>query len=100
SMTTGDVTFTLDLARDEAWLGRPLQLQVLRPGTEVPDVVAVQDFSVGGLVVITVPLDVADGDWVVLRVADLTATNATPGPEGHPCNAHGIAYTSPFWLAP
>ena len=100
SMTSGDVTFTLDLARDGAWLGRPLQLQVLRPGTEVPEVVAVQDFTVGGLVVVTVPLDVADGDWVVLRVADPTATNATPGPEGHPANAHGIAYTSPFWLAP
>ncbi len=100
SMTTGDVTFTLDLARDDAWLGRPLQLQVLRPGTEVPEVAAVQDFTVGGLVVLTVPLDVGDGDWVVLRVADPTAGNATPGPQGHPANAHGIAYTSPFWLVP
>ena len=100
SMTSGDVTFTLDLARDDAWLGRTLQLQVLRPGTDVPTVVAVQDFTVGGLAVLTVPLDVADGDWVVLRVADPTAPNATPGPEGHPGNAHGIAYTSPFWLVP
>jgi len=100
SMTSGKVTFTLDLARDDAWLGRPLQLQVLRPGTEVPEVVAVQDFTVGGLVVVTVPLDVADGDWVVLRIADPAAANATPGPDGHPANAHGIAYTSPFWLVP
>ena len=78
AMTSGDVTFTLDLARDDAWLGRPLQLQVLRPGTEVPDVVAVQDFTVGGLVVVTVPLDVADGDWVVLRVADPTRHQRHP----------------------
>ncbi len=99
-MTSGDVTFTLDLARDDTWLGRTLQLQVLRPGTDVPTVVAAQDFTVGGLAVLTVPLDVADGGWVVLRVADPTAPNATPGPEGHPGNAHGIAYTSPFWLVP
>ncbi len=100
SMTRADVTFTLDLARDETWLGRTLQLQVLRPGPEVPEVVALHDFTVGGLVVLTVPLDLTDGDWVVLRVADPAAPNATPGPAGHPGNAHGIAYTSPFWLVP
>ena len=50
SMTSADVTFTLDLARDPDWVGRPLALQVLRPGPDVPEVVAVQDFAVGGLV--------------------------------------------------
>ena len=100
TMTRSDVTFTLDLARDADWVGRPLSLQVLRPGPDVPEVVAVQDFTVGGLVTVTVPLDVADGDWVVLRVADPTAANATPGPEGHPGNQLGIAYTSPWWLTP
>jgi hypothetical protein len=100
SMTSADVTFTVDLARDPEWIGRPLALQVLRPGPDVPEVVAVQDFAVGGLVSVTVPLDVADGDWVVLRVADPTSANATPGPDGHPGNQLGIAYTSPWWLVP
>ena len=100
SMTRADVTFTLDLARDPDWVGRPLSLQVLRPGPDVPEVVAVQDFTVGGLVTVTVPLDVADGGWVVLRVADPAAANATPGPQGHPGNQLGIAYTSPWWLTP
>ena len=83
-MTRGDVTFTLDLARDAAWLGRPLQLQVLRPGTDVPEVVGRAGLHVGGLVTFTVPLDVADGDWVVLRVADPTAGQRHPRPRGPP----------------
>lgn len=95
-----DVRFTLDLSRGRAWRGRDLQLQVLRPGTDAPEVAAVKDFRVGDPVSVRVPLDVADGDWVVLRVADPDATNATPGPEGHPGNLHGVAYTSPWWLQP
>ncbi|MGH3361658.1 MAG: CehA/McbA family metallohydrolase, partial [Nocardioides sp.] len=97
-MTRGDVTITLDLARDDAWLGRPLALQVLRPGTDAPAVPLVHEYTVGDLVSVTVPLDLADGDWVLLRVADPTQANATPGPPGHPGNDLGIAYTSPWWL--
>ena len=94
----GDVTFTLDLERDAAWVGRPLQLQVLRPGGDVPSVPLVHDFLVGDVVAVTLPLDLADGDWVLLRVADPSQPNATPGPDGHPGNALGVAYTSPWWL--
>ncbi len=94
----GDVTFTLDLERDAAWVGRPLQLQVLRPGGDVPSVALVHDFLVGDVVTVTLPLDLADGDWVLLRIADPSQPNATPGPDGHPGNALGVAYTSPWWL--
>ena len=96
----GDVTFTLDLARDDSWLGRRLTVQVLRPGPDAPVVPVVQEFVVGDLVTVTVPLDLADGDWVLLRVADPTQPNASPGPSGHPGNDLGIAYTSPWWLEP
>lgn len=96
----GDVTFTLDLARDDSWLGRRLALQVLRPGTEAPVVPLVHEFVVGDPVTVTVPLDLADGDWVLLRIADPGQPNATPGPSGHPGNDLGIAYTSPWWLEP
>jgi hypothetical protein len=98
--TSGDVTFTLDLARDDTWLGRPLAVQVLRPGADAPVVPLVQEFVVGDLVTVTVPLDRAKGDWVLLRIADPTQPNATPGPAGHPGNDLGIAYTSPWWLEP
>lgn len=96
--TGGDVTFTLDLQRDTSWVGRRLTLQVLRPGGDVPAVPLVHEFLVGGVVTVTVPLDLADGDWVLLRIADPTQPNATPGPAGHPGNDLGIAYTSPWWL--
>ena len=94
----GDVTFAVDLERDETWLGRTLSLQVLRPGGDVPSVPLVQEFVVGDVVTVTVPLDLADGDWVLLRIADPTQPNATPGPAGHPGNDLGIAYTSPWWF--
>ncbi len=96
----GVVTFSLDLARDESWLGRDLQLQVLRPGTDAPTVAAIKDFRVGEVVELKVPVDLVDGDWMLLRVADPTQPNATPGPDGHPGNLHGIAYSSPWWLQP
>ena len=98
AMTRGDVSFTLDLARDDSWLGRRLALQVLRPGTDAPAVPLVHEFVVGDPVTVTVPLDLADGDWVLLRIADPTQPNATTGPAGHPGNDLGIAYTSPWWL--
>jgi hypothetical protein len=98
--SSGDVTFTLDLARDDSWLGRRMAVQVLRPGTDAPVVPLVQEFLVGDLVTVTVPLDIADGDWVLLRIADPGQPNATPGPMGHPGNDLGIAYTSPWWLEP
>ena len=73
---------------------------MLRPGPDVPEVVGVVPFEVGDPITFDVPLDRADGDWVVLRVSDPTQPNATPGPEGHPCNELAVAYTSPWWLDP
>lgn len=98
-VSRGVVTFALDLARDASWVGRRLQLQVLRPGTAAPTVAETVDFEVGPLVETTVTVDAADGDWVLLRVADPTQPNATPGPQGHPGNLLGIAYSSPWWLS-
>ncbi len=95
----GPVRFRLDLARDDSWWGRELEVQVLRPGPEAPEVADVVPFQVGPVLTFTVPIDRADGDWVVLRVADPALPNATPGPEGHRANNLAIAYASPFWLS-
>jgi hypothetical protein len=94
------VTFALDLERDDSWASRTLHAQVLRPGIDAPEVADVVPFTVGDVVRLQVPLDVADGDWVLLRVSDPSQANATPGPDGHPCNDLGVAYTSPWWLDP
>jgi hypothetical protein len=99
-LARGDVQFRVDLDRGPAWEGKPLRVQVLRPGGAVPEVVDVVETTAGSLVTFTVPLDAADGDWVVLRVSDPAAPNETPGPAGHPCNDLGIAYASPWWLEP
>ncbi|TDC27446.1 DUF3604 domain-containing protein [Streptomyces sp. 8K308] len=100
ALAAGDVRFAVDLDRGPDWQDRPLVVQVLRPGTDVPAVADVVETVAGRLVEFTVPLDVEDGDWVVLRVSDPTRANETPGPAGHPCNDWGVAYTSPWWLVP
>jgi hypothetical protein len=99
-VAAGDVEFVVDLDRGPGWEGKPLHVQVLRPGTDAPAVVEVVGTESGRLVELTVPLDVADGPWVVLRVSDPSARNGTPGPAGHPCNDFGVAYSSPWWLEP
>ncbi|MGW0855979.1 CehA/McbA family metallohydrolase [Streptomyces sp. NPDC002690] len=97
-LTSGDVRFQVDLDRGPEWVGKQLDIQVLRPGTAAPEVVDVITTTAGRVTEFTVPLDTADGDWVVLRVADPTRANGTPGPAGHACNDWGVAYSSPWWL--
>ena len=96
----GVARFRVDLDRGPSWRGRRLHVQVLRPGPEVPEVVEVVPFRVGRPVTFRTRLSAADGDWVVLRIADPAQPNATPGPQGHPGNELGVAYTSPWWLTP
>lgn len=97
-LSSGDVRFMVDLDRGPTWDGKPLSIQVLRPGHDAPNVVDVIETTSGTIAQFTVPMSVDDGDWVVLRVSDPTQPNATPGPEGHPCNDFGLAYASPWWL--
>ncbi|MEO3745462.1 CehA/McbA family metallohydrolase [Plantactinospora sp. B5E13] len=99
-ISRADVTFTLDLDRGPDWVGKPLRIQVLRPGSRAPEVPEVVDVEAGQVTRFTVPLDISDGHWVVLRVSDPTQPNPSPGPAGHPCNDWGVAYTSPWFLQP
>ncbi|MFB7286016.1 CehA/McbA family metallohydrolase [Actinacidiphila glaucinigra] len=99
-LASGDVRFAVDLDRGPDWLGKPLDIQVLRPGSGAPTVAEVVPTTSGGLAEFTVPLDVEDGAWVVLRISDPSQPNGQPGPSGHPCNDLGVAYSSPWWLQP
>ncbi|MGH3933460.1 MAG: CehA/McbA family metallohydrolase [Pseudonocardiaceae bacterium] len=96
----GPVAFALDVDGGPSWTGRSLQVQVLRPDTPVPAVVDVVEVRCGDVARFTVPLDIADGPWAVLRIADPDTPNTTPGPAGHPANNHAIAYPSPWFLKP
>lgn len=97
-LTSGDVRFVVDLDRGPEWAGKLLRIQVLRPGSRAPEVADVIDATAGTVTEFTVPLDLADGSWVVLRISDPSQANASPGPAGHPCNDWGVAYSSPWWL--
>ncbi len=96
----GPVAFVLDIDRGPSWTGRMLQVQVLRPDAPVPAVADVIEVRCGDVARFSVPLSIDDGHWVVLRLADPDAPNATPGPAQHPANTHAIAYTSPWFLEP
>ncbi|WP_123665009.1 PHP domain-containing protein [Actinocorallia herbida] len=65
---------------------------------DAANVVDVIETTAGQVTRFTVPLNTADGDWVVLRVSDPSQANASPGPAGHACNDWGVAYSSPWWL--
>jgi hypothetical protein len=99
-IAAGDVSFAVDLDRGPDWAGKPLNIQVLRPGADAPNVPDVIETTAGSLARFTVPLNAADGSWVVLRISDPSQPNGQPGPAGHPCNDHGVAYSSPWWLQP
>jgi hypothetical protein len=100
NLAAGDVRFLLDVDRGPVWTGKPLRIQVLRPGSAAPTVVDVIDTVNGTVADFTVALNAASGNWVVLRVSDPSQPSGTPGPAGHPCNDFGVAYTSPWWLQP
>jgi hypothetical protein len=96
----GPVEFVLDVDGGSSWIGRTLQVQVLRPDTSLPAVAEVVEVRCGSVARFTVPLSIEDGSWTVLRLADPHTPNVRPGPPSHPANNHAIAYTSPWFLEP
>jgi hypothetical protein len=98
----GPVRIEVDLDRGQAWEGRRLGLQVLRPSERLPAQAAALEVALPGptgpLISLELDLDPADGDWVVLRVTDPAeppdprATGVWAG------QGRAIAYASPFWL--
>lgn len=98
----GPVRIEVDLDRGQAWEGRRLGLQVLRPSERLPAQAAALEVDLPGptgpVISLELDLDPADGDWVVLRVTDPAeppdprATGVWAG------QGRTIAYTSPFWL--
>lgn len=97
----GVVRFVVDLQGGAELADRSLELQVLRPGAHVPTVVHVEAVSaLPATLHFVVNLDAADGDWVVLRLADPLGPAPPGSPHGHAAANLGLAYASPFWLDP
>jgi hypothetical protein len=100
----GPARFEVDLDRGEGWQGRPLNVQVLRPGSLMPALAAAEDVKVpepeDPVVAFETRLDPAEGAWVVLRVSD-PAEPPDPRAKGEWAGlGRAIAYSSPFWLDP
>jgi len=100
----GPARFEVDLDRGEGWQGRPLNVQVLRPGPLMPTLAAAEDVKVPSpeepVVAFEARLDPAEGAWVVLRVTD-PAEPPDPRAKGEwAALGRAIAYSSPFWLSP
>ena len=80
----GPVRIEVDLDRGEAWQGRRLSLQVLRPGDRLPALAATLEVALAGpgdpVASLELDLDPADGDWVVVRVTDPPPSRPTRGP--------------------
>jgi hypothetical protein len=98
----GPVRVEVDLDRGEAWEGRRLGLQVLRPGDRLPAQAAAVEVDLPGpgapVTALELDLDPADGDWVVLRVTDPTAPPDPRATGDWARQGRAIAYASPFWL--
>lgn len=93
---TGVLELVVDV-EDGDLRGRPVQLQLLGPGREAPEVLAVETARSGGVARCMVETETAP--WLLLRVADPERANASPGPQGHPGNAFALAYAAP-WFRP
>lgn len=106
--SSGVVRLELDVDGGPGWYGRQLSVQVLRSGTSMPTVSHVEEVRVPvsegpdpePVIAFEAPVDVADGDWVVLRISDPSAA-----PDGRANAAwagfgNALAYTSPFYLQP
>jgi len=98
----GPVRIQVDLDRGQAWWGRRLNVQVLRPGPRLPTLAAALDVRLPSpdepVIAFEVDLDPGDGNWLVLRVSD-PSQPADPRATGQYARlGRGIAYTSPFWL--
>jgi len=100
--STGPVTFALDVDGGSSWVGRELLVQVLRSGTKMPSVQAVQAFTVptadDPAPVFTLDVDAADGDWIVLRISDPAQPADGRADATWASFGNAIAYCSPFFL--
>jgi hypothetical protein len=102
--TSGPVRFKLDIDRGSDWWGKTLNVQVLRPGTFMPTVAAnvpvVVPTDAEPVITFTVPLNLADGNWVVLRVTDPSQPADGRADAQWAAYGNAVAYSSPWFLIP
>ena len=104
SHTQGPIQFKVDIDRGKDWWDRPLSAQVLQSGTYMPTVV--DSFEIrypagkSPVPTFTTNIDIANGDWVVLRITDPSAQADGRATGEWATFGNAIAYASPFFLRP
>jgi hypothetical protein len=92
------LTVLLDIARDAAWVGKPLKVEVVGPGQNEPSLIDLIDIKVPSdnqpPVKFKVP---AQGPWLFLRLIDPDRPNhALAKPPFN--NGGAFAYASPWYF--
>ncbi|HEX7135433.1 MAG TPA: DUF3604 domain-containing protein [Iamia sp.] len=99
---SGKVTVKLDIEGPSVPAGTPLVVQVLRSGSPVPVVTAEHHVIVPAAdappIRFPAAVDVAGGEWVVLRIVDPARAGDPRAPTD--LGGHTIAYPSPWYLDP
>ena len=103
SHTSGPVTLLLDVAKS-GWASKPLNVQVLRPGSggaaiaaAIPVLVPADDAAP---LEFQVDIDIDEGPWVLLRVTDPSRVADAHLPSDVADLGGAVAYSSPWFLAP
>ncbi len=103
--SAGVIRFHLDVDRGPGWYGKRLNVQVLQTGSPLPTVVDNVEVVVPTpsepVISFEVPIDVANGRWVVLRLTDPDEPAEELSPDGsYDGFGRSFAYASPFYLDP
>jgi len=107
----GGVLVELDLDLGQAWWGRSLNVQILRPDARpdarpgaLPAIVEARTVRLPApdepVISFEVELGTAAGDWAIVRVTDPAQPADPRAPAAYAGLGAAIAYASPFWLEP
>jgi hypothetical protein len=98
------VRVDVDIDGGAAWSGKPVNIQVIRPGKPAPTLAKVVKRLVPRAdqapISFTVDVDVAKGQWMFLRITDPTQQPDGPMPAAYAAGGRVIGYTSPFFFQP
>jgi len=102
SHASGDVGFAIDLDRGPALAGSTVLVQVLQTGNPLPTIVDTRTVTVPAAdappIELTVPIDRANGSWVVLRITDPSMPADGRATGDWALAGRALAYASPFFL--
>jgi hypothetical protein len=96
------VTFQLDIDRGPDYWGKQLNVQVLRPGGVMPDILHAQEVvypsDTDPVIEFTVPSVALADKWLILRVTDPAISADGRADATYSQYGNAIAYASPFYL--